>query len=54
MNNFLAIGRRRVHGVQPGHNALGGAQDIDAWSPTSQLFPGGINVPALDRIVAKP
>jgi 5'-nucleotidase len=54
MNNFLASGGDGFTVFNEGTNALGGAQDIDAWVAYFALFPGGINVPALDRIVAKP
>jgi 5'-nucleotidase len=54
MNNFLASGGDGFTLFNEGTNALGGAQDIDAWVAYFALFPGGINVPALDRIVAKP
>ncbi|MEN3313615.1 MAG: 5-nucleotidase [Actinomycetota bacterium] len=54
MNNFLASGGDGFTVFNEGADALGGAQDIDAWVAYFALFPGGINVPALDRIVAKP
>jgi 5'-nucleotidase len=54
MNNFLAAGGDGFTVFNEGTNALGGAQDIDAWVAYFALFPGGIPVPALDRIVAKP
>jgi 5'-nucleotidase len=54
MNNFLASGGDGFTVFNEGSSALGGAQDIDAWVDYFALFPGGINVPALDRIVAKP
>ncbi|MGZ8739637.1 MAG: bifunctional metallophosphatase/5'-nucleotidase [Gaiellaceae bacterium] len=54
MNNFLASGGDGFTVFNEGTAALGGAQDIDAWVAYFALFPGGINVPALDRIVAKP
>jgi 5'-nucleotidase len=54
MNNFLASGGDGFTVFNEGTDALGGAQDIDAWVAYFALFPGGINVPALDRIVAKP
>jgi 5'-nucleotidase len=56
MNNFLAAGGDgfSLFNDPSATNVLGGAQDIDAWVSYFGLFPGGINVPALDRIVAKP
>jgi 5'-nucleotidase len=54
MNNFLASGGDGFTVFNEGTDALGGAQDIDAWVAYFALFPGGINVPALNRIVAKP
>ena len=54
MNNFLASGGDGFTVFNEGTNALGGAQDIDAWVAYFALFPGGINVPILDRIVQKP
>jgi 5'-nucleotidase len=54
MNNFLASGGDGFTVFNEGTAALGGAQDIDAWAAYFALFPGGINVPVLDRIVAKP
>jgi 5'-nucleotidase len=54
MNNFLASGGDGFTVFNEGADALGGAQDIDAWVAYFALFPGGINVPVLDRIVAKP
>jgi 5'-nucleotidase len=54
MNNFLASGGDGFTVFNEGTDALGGAQDIDAWVAYFALFPSGINVPALDRIVAKP
>jgi 5'-nucleotidase len=54
MNNFLASGGDGFTVFNEGADALGGAQDIDAWVAYFALFPGGINVPLLDRIVAKP
>jgi 5'-nucleotidase len=53
MNNFLASGGDGFTVFNEGSAALGGAQDIDAWVSYFALFPGGINVPALNRIVAK-
>jgi 5'-nucleotidase len=54
MNNFLASGGDGFTVFNEGSAALGGAQDIDAWVDYFALFPAGIPVPALDRIVAKP
>ncbi|MGH3063433.1 MAG: bifunctional metallophosphatase/5'-nucleotidase [Gaiellaceae bacterium] len=55
MNNFLATGGDGFTVFSEGTNALGGAQDIDAWVAYFQAKePGGITVPALDRIVPKP
>jgi 5'-nucleotidase len=54
MNNFLASGGDGFTVFNEGTAALGGAQDIDAWVDYFALFPGGINVPSLNRIVAKP
>jgi 5'-nucleotidase len=54
MNNFLASGGDGFTVFNEGTDALGGAQDIDAWVAYFALFPGGINVPALNRIIAKP
>lgn len=56
MNNFLAAGGDgfTLFNDPSATNVLGGAQDIDAWVAYFGLFPGGIAVPALDRIVAKP
>ena len=54
MNNFLAAGGDGFTVFNEGTSPLGGAQDIDAWVAYFALFPGGIPVPALDRIVAKP
>jgi 5'-nucleotidase len=55
MNNFLATGGDGFTVFLEGTEALGGAQDIDAWVAYFQSKePAGIAVPALDRIVAKP
>ena len=54
MNNFLATGGDGFTVFNEGTNALGGAQDIDTFVDYFALFPGGINVPTLDRIVQKP
>jgi 5'-nucleotidase len=55
MNNFLAFGGDGFTVFNEGTNALGGAQDIDAWVAYFATFgSAGIPVPALDRIVAKP
>jgi 5'-nucleotidase len=55
MNNFLATGGDGVTVFNEGTDALGGAQDIDAWVAYFATFPpAGIPVPPLDRIVAKP
>jgi len=53
MNNFLASGGDGFTVFNEGTNALGGAQDIDAWVAYFQASePTGIAVPALNRIVA--
>ena len=53
MNNFLAGGGDGFTVFNEGTDALGGAQDIDAWVEYFQASePTGIAVPALDRIVA--
>jgi 5'-nucleotidase len=55
MNNFLAFGGDGFTVFNEGTDALGGAQDIDAWVAYFQAKePAGIAVPPLDRIVAKP
>jgi len=54
MNNFLASGGDGFTVFNEGTNALGGAQDIDAWVEYFKLVPAGITVPPLNRIVAKP
>jgi 5'-nucleotidase len=55
MNNFLASGGDGFTVFNEGTNSLGGAQDIDAWvAYFATLEPGGVPVPALNRIVAKP
>jgi 5'-nucleotidase len=55
MNNFLAAGGDGFTVFNDGTNALGGAQDIDAFVAYFASFgAAGIPVPALDRIVAKP
>ena len=55
MNNFLATGGDGFTVFNEGTDSLGGAQDIDAWvAYFATLEPGGVPVPALDRIVAKP
>jgi 5'-nucleotidase len=55
MNNFLATGGDGFTVFNEGTNALGGAQDIDAFVAYFGSFGAtGIPVPALDRIVAKP
>jgi 5'-nucleotidase len=54
MNNFLAFGGDGFTVFNEGSDALGGAQDIDALiAYFAAAEPGGIAVPALDRIVAK-
>jgi 5'-nucleotidase len=54
MNNFLAFGGDGFTVFNEGTNALGGAQDIDAFVAAFQAAePAGIAVPALNRIVAK-
>jgi 5'-nucleotidase len=53
MNNFLASGGDGFTVFNEGTNALGGAQDIDAFvAAFAAAAPAGIAVPALDRIVA--
>jgi len=55
MNNFLAAGGDGFTVFNEGTDALGGAQDIDALVDYFQANePGGIAVPALNRIVPKP
>ena len=55
MNNFLAFGGDGFTVFNEGTNALGGAQDIDAWVAYFQAAePAGIAVPPLNRIVPKP
>jgi 5'-nucleotidase len=55
MNNFLAFGGDGFTVFNEGSDALGGAQDIDAWVAYFGTFGAtGIPVPALDRILAKP
>jgi 5'-nucleotidase len=55
MNNFLAFGGDGFTIFNEGTNALGGAQDIDAFVAAFEAAePAGIAVPALNRIVAKP
>jgi len=55
MNNFLAGGGDGFTVFTEGTNALGGAQDIDAFAAYLQAAGAtGIAVPALDRIVPKP
>lgn len=53
MNNFLADGGDGFTVFREGTNALGGAQDIDAFvAAFAAAEPAGIAVPPLDRIVA--
>jgi 5'-nucleotidase len=55
MNNFLAAGGDGFTVFNEGTDALGGAQDIDALVAYFKAAePGGIAVPSLSRIVAKP
>jgi 5'-nucleotidase len=55
MNNFLASGGDGFTVFNEGTDALGGAQDIDAWVAYFQASePTGIAVPALNRIVGVP
>ena len=55
MNNFLAAGGDGFTVFNEGTDALGGAQDIDAWVAYFGTFgSAGIPVPPLNRIVAKP
>jgi 5'-nucleotidase len=55
MNNFLAFGGDGFTVFNEGTDALGGAQDIDAWVEYFKTFPNNeIPVPAGGRIVAKP
>jgi 5'-nucleotidase len=52
MNNFLAFGGDGFTVFNQGTNALGGAQDIDAFvAYFAENEPDGIAVPPLDRIV---
>jgi 5'-nucleotidase len=55
MNNFLAAGGDGFTVFNEGTNALGGAQDIDAFVAAFHAAePAGIAVPPLNRIVAAP
>ena len=55
MNNFLATGGDGFTVFNEGTDALGGAQDIDAFVAYFQANePAGLAVPPLARIVAKP
>ncbi len=55
MNNFLAAGGDGFTVFNEGTDALGGAQDIDAFvAAFAAAEPDGIAVPPLDRIVAVP
>ena len=55
MNNFLATGGDGFTVFNQGTNALGGAQDIDAFvAYFAANEPAGIAVPPLNRIVPKP
>jgi 5'-nucleotidase len=55
MNNFLAFGGDGFTVFNEGTNALGGAQDIDAFVAAFEAAePAGIAVPTLNRIVPKP
>jgi 5'-nucleotidase len=55
MNNFLAAGGDGFTVFNEGTDALGGAQDIDAFVAAFEAAGAtGIAVPALNRIVAKP
>ena len=55
MNNFLASGGDGFTVFNEGTNALGGAQDIDAFVDAfTAAGAAGIAVPPLNRIVAKP
>ena len=55
MNNFLATGGDGFTVFNEGTNALGGAQDIDAFVEYFRAAePAGIAVPPLNRIVPKP
>jgi 5'-nucleotidase len=55
MNNFLAAGGDGFTVFNEGSDALGGAQDIDAFvAAFAAAEPEGIAVPPLDRIVAVP
>jgi 5'-nucleotidase len=51
MNNFIATGGDGFTVSNEGTNALGGAQDIDAFVDYFAANPAGIPVPPLDRIV---
>jgi 5'-nucleotidase len=55
MNNFLAFGGDGFTVFNEGTDALGGAQDIDAFVAYFQANePAGLAVPPLTRIVPKP
>src|SRR5256714_2828884 len=55
MNNFLATGGDGFTVFNEGTNALGGAQDIDAFAAyLSAAGATGVAVPALTRITPKP
>jgi 5'-nucleotidase len=55
MNNFLASGGDGFTVFNEGTNALGGAQDIDAFAAyLGAAGPAGVAVPALDRVTPIP
>ena len=55
MNNFLAFGGDGFTVFNEGTNALGGAQDIDAFAEyLTAAGAAGVAVPPLNRIVPKP
>jgi 5'-nucleotidase len=55
MNNFLATGGDGFTVFNEGTNALGGAQDIDAFAAyLTAAGPAGLPVPPLDRVTPIP
>jgi 5'-nucleotidase len=54
MNSFLATGGDGFTVFNSGADPVGGGQDIDALTAYFQANPGGVAVPALNRITVKP
>ena len=55
MNNFLATGGDGFTVFNEGTDALGGAQDIDAFvAYLGSFLPGAVPNPPVNRIVAPP